>query len=608
MAGKIRMAAVIAGLVGFLLLPAVGLAAYHHEGEKDSEKFLNVYPGKKGTKLDHCATCHSGGSYESKGKMTSLGSCQWCHYTYGYDASGNILDTMNQYGKDFHDEGRNEAAVRAIEGIDSDGDGYTNLEEITANRFPGDGSDDPGKKEAPYRVYTKEQLMALGQHTQFLLMNTSRSGDFYAQYTGVPVKDLLKDAAMLPSATGIIVYSPDGWSQYHPLENDPDPEMYPVNGPYPSSVYYYDPEADQALSPTDGWCDYSAPSCAGRNHLDPISVPGGLKMILAFKREGLGMDPGILNVDNKLDGEGPFRVVPPQKTASPPDQSSRATNQDVIWPYDYDWDHNAGAATRTVTIIKVQPLPEGTTDINVLEAGWSYVDQEKVIVYGAIDGTDSNGNGVLDSEEGTDDTADFDGDGIPDYKDTDTARVCQANGGDQVLIHTSEGQLSGVWALNVDDAEIPQENKPAFQFPYGALRFDAIAVTPGATVTVTLVFPDNVPENAAYYKIGASGTWSEIPFGSNDGDNRITLSLTDGDPKTDLDGVENGVIQDPGALAVPPQSTVSGGGGSSGCFIDTVGTAGPAGSFFSTGAGAAFFFLLAALGLAALARRGYRRR
>ena len=57
----------------------------------------------------------------------------------------------------------------------------------------------------------------------------------------------------------------------------------------------------------------------------------------------------------------------------------------MIWPYDFDWDHNAGASSRTVTIIKVEPLPPGTTDIDILEAGWDYVDDEKVIVYGALD-------------------------------------------------------------------------------------------------------------------------------------------------------------------------------------------------------------------------------
>ena len=30
-------------------------------------------------------------------------------------------------------------------------------------------------------------------------------------------------------------------------------------------------------------------------------------------------------------------------------------------------------------------MPEGTTDINVMEAGWPYVDEAKIVVYGAID-------------------------------------------------------------------------------------------------------------------------------------------------------------------------------------------------------------------------------
>ncbi|MGA1792146.1 MAG: hypothetical protein ACMUIM_11720 [bacterium] len=107
-------------------------------------------------------------------------------------------------------------------------------------------------------------------------------------------------------------------------------------------------------------------------------------MILAIRREGEYMDPGELNAENKLDGEGPYRVVPPQKVPGPPDQSSKSSNPSLIWPYNYDWDHNAGAASRTVTIIKVMPLPPGTTDIDVLEAGWDFVDDEKIIIYGAI--------------------------------------------------------------------------------------------------------------------------------------------------------------------------------------------------------------------------------
>ncbi|MCK4349189.1 MAG: hypothetical protein KAW47_11300, partial [Thermoplasmatales archaeon] len=506
-----------------LFIASVAFGAYHHEGEQDASKFLTVYPDKAGTKLDHCALCHSGGQYEKKpGKWVSLGSCQWCHYTYGYDASGNIVDTINSYGLDYHNNGRNASAIVAIEGLDSDVDGYTNKDEIDANNFPGNADDNPGKVEAPYRIYTKAQLEALSSHTQFMLMNTSRSGDFYAEYTGTPLEDLLEDAGMLDSAISITLYAPDGWSQFHPLEEDPEPEFYHVKGTYPASVYYYDQEADQALNPDDGWCDYSAPSCKGRNHLDPIINSGGLKVLLAYKREGAYMDPGILNEDNKLDGEGPFRVVPPQKNPNAPDQSSRADNQDVIWPYNYDWDHNAGAATRTVTIIKVEPLPAGTTDIDVLEAGWSYVDQGKIIIYGAIDGTDSNNNGILDSEEGAD-SSDFDNDGIPDYLDTDTAKVRHSKGADKITLHTAKGVLSSVECLSDDDPAIPQTGKPDMTFPYGTIKFHITGLSNGESVTTTLVFPDAVPTSAKYYKISLTNGWQEIPFSSNDGDNQITI-------------------------------------------------------------------------------------
>lgn len=546
------------------------IAAYHHEGENDSKNFTATYPSKSGTKLDHCALCHSGGSYESKGKTTTLGSCQWCHYSYKYDGSGNILDTMNQYGKNYHDNGRNASAVSAIESIDSDGDGYTNIQEIEAGRFPGDANDDPSKVVAPSRIYTKAQLQALGGHAQFLLMNTSRSGDFYAEYTGVPMEVLLEDAGILASATGILVYAPDGWSQYHPLELDQDPELYHVKGTYPESVYYYDLQADTAVNTVDGWCDYSAPSCKGRKHLDSISVPGGLKMILAYSREGQGMDPGVLNQDNKLDGEGPFRVVPPQKSTNAPDQSSKAKNQNVLWPYDFNWDHNAGASSRTVTTIKVQPLPSGTTDIDILEAGWAFVDQNKVIVYGSIDGSDSNGNGVLDSEEGKNAADDFDGDGTPDFQDPDTAKVRQANGGSLILINVNSGELANVATLNHDDPGVPQDGKPSAAFPFGITKFDIVGITPGASVTVTIKYPGSVPTDSKYYKADPVSGWNVIPFGSNDGDDTITITLTDGDPVTDSDGLKDGSIHDPGAIATTTTSASGeSGGGGGGCFIAT---------------------------------------
>ncbi|MGA1840709.1 MAG: hypothetical protein ACMUIU_08805 [bacterium] len=152
------------------------------------------------------------------------------------------------------------------------------------------------------------------QHTQFLLMNTSRSGDFYAEYTGVTIEALLEDAGMMDSATGILVYAPDGWSNYHPIDPEPDPELYHVKGTYPEASFHYHEQADEEFG---GWCDYSAPLCDVYTNSDPIFVQGGLKMILAIRREGAYLDPGILTQENKLDGEGPFRLVLPKRHHHP---------------------------------------------------------------------------------------------------------------------------------------------------------------------------------------------------------------------------------------------------------------------------------------------------
>jgi hypothetical protein len=566
--------------ISFLLLLSwctIGFSAYHHEGEKDAEKFLTAYPGKAGSKLDNCALCHIGGEYtNSKSKTVELGSCQWCHRTYGYDGAGNIQDTMNEYGKAYKSAGRNADAVTAIDTQDTDEDGSDNTTEINAGTYPGDATDNPGLTAAPYRVYTKDQLEALASHTQFMLMNTSRSGDFYAEYTGVPIKDLLDDAGILPTATGIKVYAPDGWGQNHPLEYEESLDMYHVYGnadgqsyQYPPATYYYDSDADVNKNPDYGWCDYSAPSCTGRNHGDTIYVENGLKAILAYKREGAALEPGVLNNENKLDGEGPFRVVVPQKFIGEPDQSSKSDTQDVTWPYVETLDHSAGSCSRSATIIKVEPLPEGSTDINILEAGWNYVNQEKIIVYGAIDGTDSNGNGLLDSEEKKGrETADFDGDGTPDYMDSDTANMRNIKNNDRIRLHTEKGNLVQVRCLMDDDPSVSGTGKPTLGFPYGVSSFQITGLTPGETVTVKLEFPENVPTNAKYYKIDNNGAWHEIPYGSNDGDKVITISLTDGDSQTDADGLENGIIDDPGALGYDTDS--SAGSDNSTCFISSL--------------------------------------
>ena len=384
---------VVAGCLVVLVMPAsVASAAYQHAGDadKDAKYFRDIYPDKVGTKLDNCTLCHSGGVDTSGKKPVTMGSCQWCHFKYGYNQSGDITATLNAYGKDYLANGRTPAALQAIEALDSDQDGFSNIAEIRAMRYPGDQTDDPAKVVAPYRVFSKAQLRAMPQHPQFLLMNTTKSGDYYAEYSGVIMEDLLKKAGVTANATKLTVYAPDGFAQGHPLEDaasNAGSSYAPfVNGTYPAATYYYDGEANTAVT-AYGWCDYTSPGNAGRKHGDPITVANSLRLILALQADGKDLVPGVLDSTNRLKSgtEGPFRVIAPQKFVGPPDQASTASRQDVKWPYDSTADHNAGFCSKSATIIKVEPLPAGTTDIDVLEAGWSYIDQGKIVIYGALD-------------------------------------------------------------------------------------------------------------------------------------------------------------------------------------------------------------------------------
>jgi hypothetical protein len=62
-------------------------------------------------------------------------SCSTCHTS--------SIPALNAYGADYKSNGRSAAALATIEPTDSDGDGYTNLQEINAGTNPGDPSSHP---------------------------------------------------------------------------------------------------------------------------------------------------------------------------------------------------------------------------------------------------------------------------------------------------------------------------------------------------------------------------------------------------------------------------------------------------------------------------------
>lgn len=389
----------ILGMLLTFITATLVMAAYSsHQNDQDINNFLSVYPFAKSTKLDDCSLCHPGGKVGSK----SYGSCDYCHIKYGLQPPHGEIP-LNGYGLAYRDAGRSTAAIQSIEGGDSDTDTYTNLNEIQALCFPGDSNDHPSLIAAPAMVMNFERILQLADHSEFLLNNASKSDDWYARYRGAKIKDLLRYAGVRPEATQITVFAPDGFSKTFPIDA-PDPQspssiQYDVMGPYPYGYYYGGLDfVEYNFDP--GYC-----------HNDGYRIPDKLYMLLGYLHDGDPLDKGRLTPDPSnptrlvLEGEGPYRLIVPQKIAGGPDRPSTASPVGDGWDYDGNKDHNAGSSVRSVTAIKVWPLPDGTTDFNWNEGGWNLVDNAKVVIYGAINPrthwvmgkvTDGNGNPVDD--------------------------------------------------------------------------------------------------------------------------------------------------------------------------------------------------------------------
>lgn len=365
---------------GALCWSVLGFGAYSsHQNDQDVGNFLTVYPFARSTKLDDCVLCHPGGSITQGGKTTSYGSCDYCHLTYGLQPPhGNV--PLNAYGQAYKGAGRNQDAIKSIETADSDGDSFSNATEIQALTFPGEKKDYPGLFPAPVVVMNYERILKLRAYSQFFLNNASKSTDWYARYYGARISDLLKAVGIRSEATQITVFAPDGFSKTFPIDAA-DPQtapniQYDVMGTYPNAYYY------GGLDFVEYGYDPGYP--------DGYKIPDKLYMLLGYLRDGDPMNKGQLKPDPAnparlaLEGEGPYRLIVPQKVPGGPDRPSTAKAVGDGWDYDANKDHNAGSSVRSMTAIRVEPLPTGTTDFSWTEGGWNLVDQGRLVIYGAI--------------------------------------------------------------------------------------------------------------------------------------------------------------------------------------------------------------------------------
>ena len=359
-------------LILLVLLSFPALAAYRaHQNDRDTSTFLQAYPQARDGKLDNCYLCHTGGEKEAK----YLDACDYCHAVFGYKAphpEGSLEKTLNPFGLAYLTAGRNAEALARIAGLDADGDGFTNAQEIAAGSLPGDKNDSPDVKEAPAVIYTRDKLARLPRTSQFMALDTAKSGDYFATYTGVEIWDLLQDAGILDTATDITVYSADGYSRNFSLKEIKEAyaqgtflARYPWIK-YPSDVSYHDGQ----------------------------QLPGKLYYLLAYERDGYPLLEGRMKTGGgngggnyHMSGEGPYRFIAPSTRPVVPDRSALSIDRDdPSYPYNPERPvlKNADYCIKTTVAIQVNTANNKVYHLNWPERAWKLVEEGELVVYGAI--------------------------------------------------------------------------------------------------------------------------------------------------------------------------------------------------------------------------------
>ncbi|MEM3128440.1 MAG: choice-of-anchor U domain-containing protein, partial [Nitrososphaerales archaeon] len=137
-----------------------------------------------------------------------------------------------------------------------------------------------------------------------------------------------------------------------------------------------------------------------------------------------------------------------------------------------------------------------------------------------------------------------------------TLSVETSTGTKMVTIGTSAGSFTSY--SSVDLSSLPVSERPVVDLPFGLFSFTISGLRAGETVTVTITFPANVPAGSQYWKLQGD-SWYQLPnelVGDNDGDNLLTITLTDGG-LGDGDGLANGEIVDPGGPGAPATDSIS---------------------------------------------------
>jgi hypothetical protein len=362
--------------------PASSSRAYKgHANDQDMNHLVAVYPQIAGSRLDDCQSCHTGGVVTVRGKTRFRNACDYCHLIPFPDeqaegAPATYAQTLNPFGLAYLNAGRGVNAIRALSNRDSDGDSFTNEEEIHDFRYPGSAESKPGQPKAETVILDLEQLRAMPAHTQFLLVNSHRQRfDTYATYTGVKIRDLLEQLGVdLNEISGITIVAADGFMR--------DFDVEAITGRFPHGLFFSGLDIE-GLGSECGFVAY--PESLPEGLVDEKEIPGEQWLMLAYGGDGGALDPSYLDpATGRSEGEGPLRIVVPQSEPGPPDRGSKHSPSGCGDGYDSNEsaDHNAGAMVRGVVAIRINPTPNGYEQFDATNGGWAYVDAGQLVVYG----------------------------------------------------------------------------------------------------------------------------------------------------------------------------------------------------------------------------------
>jgi hypothetical protein len=130
-----------------------------------------------------------------------------------------------------------------------------------------------------------------------------------------------------------------------------------------------------------------------------------------------------------------------------------------------------------------------------------------------------------------------------------TVTIPTATGTGNVTITTSSGYFCDIpVALNASYflGNVP-DSALTFKHGFFNLSICGLNTTIPETVTINFTFPSAIPTDAEFWKYNSTnGTWYPFPFGDNDGDNVISITVTDNGPGDH--NPANGTINDPNGM------------------------------------------------------------